>query len=798
MDYNTIMKQSKAEQEFKLLSEKPFDFIGVFIKYLHYWKWFVISLFISITIAVIYVKFSLPLYKINTSVLFKDSQRGSGSSSVSAFDGMGLVSQRNNVENEMEMLGSSLIAEKVVRELQNYTSYTQISSLFSIHKYKQKVLYKNESPIHITLSESMINKMESAYVFEVLALPNGMFEFSGEHLNKNYIIKSALADSVVIFPFGEVNVVKTDFTPTEEMLMEVVIHHPMNVADQFSNNIKMELTSKTSAVVDLSLNWKHALEGKDFLEHLIEAYNREMIDEQIGLADQTSQIIDAHLSQLSDELSAVDSQAEDYKQSHGITNIAAQSELYNVQSSGIEQRLLDIETQLSIVSDLYDFIQNNDVGSQLIPANSGIGSSNLNSMIADYNRLVMEKTRLSRVASSNNQAMINLSNQIESMYRSVRSSLQNELSNLRTSQLDLSGQLNVDKARLRAAPRHERIYSDIQRQQGVKESLFLFLLQKKEEKYMNMATVEPNTKLIDFVRILGVVSPNKLITLLIALAIGMIMPIIIIWIKDIMRYQISNKEELLEISDVPILGEIPITLESNKMLIKEAGNDSFTEMVRLLRTNLLFVIDSVDKKVINMVSSISGEGKTFLTINLAKSLALLDKKVLIIELDIRKPKLGHYLQVENEEGITMYLAGHLTADKLIKPTDIHPNLSMINAGPIAPNPNELLAKPALDELIKDLRDDFDYILVDTAPVGLVSDSLILNRIADVNLYIVRADYTPKKNIEDATIIFHENKLKNMFFVLNSVDFNKRSYRYGYGRKYGYGYGFKKGVAYGYE
>ncbi len=199
-----------------------------------------------------------------------------------------------------------------------------------------------------------------------------------------------------------------------------------------------------------------------------------------------------------------------------------------------------------------------------------------------------------------------------------------------------------------------------------------------------------------------------------------------------------------------------------------------------------------------MVSSLSGEGKTFITINLATSLALLDKKVLIIELDIRKPKFGLYLDVPNEGGMTMFLSGHETADKLIKPSGIHPNLFMINAGPVAPNPNELLAKPRLDELIKDLRDQFDYIIIDTAPVGLVSDSLMLNRIADVNLYIVRADYTPKKNIEDATILYNENKLENMYFVLNSVDYNKRAYRYGYGKKYGYGYSLKKNYSYGYK
>lgn len=793
------MKFSKAEKEFKLLSEKPFDFIGLILKYLSYWKWFVISLLICVVVAVVYVKFSLPIYKIETSVLFKDSQRGSGISSTNAFSERGLISQRSNVENEMEMLGSSLIGEIVVRDLQNYVSYTELGSIFNIFKYPKKVLYGSESPIHITLSDEMLDGIEkNPIVFQAMFHPNGMAEFSGKHVDKSYTIKSNLTDSTILFPFGEINIVKTNFTPDKEMMLEVTILNPKDVADQFINSIKMEVTSKTSAVVDLSLSWKHGLEGKEFLHHLVDTYNQEMINDQISLADKTSLIIDNHLAQLSDELSAVDSQAEEYKQSQGITNIAAQSELYNVQSSGIEQRLLDVETQLSIVSDLYNFLQNNEAGNQLIPANSGVGSTILNSMISDYNRLVMERSKLSRVASGSNQAMIDLTSQIGTMYSSVRSSLQNEMNNLRTSQRDLSGQLNIDKSRVRAAPRHERIYSDIKRQQGVKESLFLFLLQKKEEKYMNMATVEPSSKLIDYVRIKGVVWPSKILILLIALFIGMIVPVIIIWIKDLMRYQISHKHELTEFSDVPLLGEIPKTLETSKTLIKEDGNDSFTEMVRLLRTNLLFVIDSIDKKVINMVSSIGGEGKTFLTINLATSLALLDKKVLIIELDIRKPKLGRYLDVQNEEGITLYLSGHLSADNLVKPSGIHPNLSIINAGPVAPNPNELLSKPALDELIKDLRAQYDYILVDTAPVGLVSDSLILDRIADVNLYVVRADYTPKKNIEDATIIYEENKLKNMYFILNSVDFNKRAYSYGYGRKYGYGYSLKKGMTYGYK
>ena len=792
------MKHSKPEEDFKLLSEKSFDFIGLFIKYFSFWKWFLISLIVCITIALIYLKYTLPTYNVQTSVLFQDSRRGSGSTAAGAFDGMGLITQTSNVDNEMKMLGSALIAEKVVHELENYTSYTQLGSFLNLIPYKEKVLYGNQSPIHITLSQDMLNKLQSPIKLEVLVRPNGTFEFSGKHLDKSFTVKSSLADSLVVFPFGEIKATKTGFIPTEDMLLEVIIENPLNVGTRLINSVLMEVASMTTSVVTLTMTTQNGQEGKDFLEHLIEVYNREMMNDQLKLADKTSEIIDGHLAQLSDELSTVDSQAEDYKQSQGITDLANQSQLYNVQSSGVEQKLLDVETQLSIVSDLYNFVQNQDPSNQLLPANSGISSQSLNTMIGNFNNLVLQRTKLSRVASSSNQAMIDLSNQIESMYRSVRSSLQNETKNLQISARDLRQQLGADRAKLRAVPRQQRIYSDITRQQGVKESLFLFLLQKKEEKYMNMATAEPNTKLIDNIRVLGIVSPNKTIGLLVAVFLGLLIPIIIIRIKELMRYQISYKRELIEMSNVPVLGEIPKTLETSKMLIKEEGNDSFTEMVRLLRANLLFIIDNVDKKVINMVSSISGEGKTFVTINLATSLALLDKKVLIIELDIRKPKFGLYLDIPNEGGMTLFLSGHQSADKLIRPSGIHPNLSMINAGPVAPNPNELLAKPKLDELIKNLREQFDFIIIDTAPVGLVSDSLMLNRIADVNLYIVRADYTPKKNIEDATIMYNEEKLKNMYFILNSVDYNKRSYRYGYGKKYGYGYSMKKGLAYGYK
>jgi len=315
---------------------------------------------------------------------------------------------------------------------------------------------------------------------------------------------------------------------------------------------------------------------------------------------------------------------------------------------------------------------------------------------------------------------------------------------------------------------------------------------------LNMSTVVPKGKIIDKPRSNGIpVLPKSMMILIIALIVGFVIPVLIIYTRDLLRYHIETKEELEKMTVVPVLGEIAKSEQAGNIIIRENSTNRFTEMFRLLRSNLMFVLDDPNKKVINVMSSISGEGKTFICINLAMSLALLDKKVLVIGLDVRKPKLAEYIGLEHKTGITLYLSGNLDQKELIKPSGIHPNLSIIAAGPVPPNPAELMTKPALDKLISDCKEQFDYIILDTAPIGLVSDSYALNRFADVSIYVVRADYTPKKNIEDATNLFKHKKLSNMYFVLNATDIKKASIRYGYGKKYGYGYGNKYGAGYGY-
>ena len=792
-------KYSEQEIEFSLLQEKPINIVGILMRYLVHWKWFLISIISCYLIALIYIIYATPTYKVETSILFKDDMRG-GTSELNVLKEMGLVTRRSNADNEIEVLKKSLIVEEVVRELNIYTTYSEkkdiklykkigISKILpNILSKKTQYLYIDESPFTVVIVDSVLNSIVKPIKIEASYKANGDIHFSGSLDGSFFNTKLYRADSVAFFPFGKANIHRNNKTDNKNSrVINLTIYNPLNVTSEFQKAMKIELTSKTSSVANISIECLNGNLGKDFLDLYITTYNQKGINEQIELADKTSKVIESHLSQLSDELNSVENIAQNYKQSNGLTNISSQADIYNSQSANVRQRQMDVESQLSIVSSLNSFVHNLTDPTALIPSNSGITSPSLIAQIDDYNKLVLERNRLSRIASSNNQSIIDLNNRINSTLSSVRSGLQNEKNNLDIQQNDISSMLSQNYARLRAIPQQEREYSDILRQQNVKEALFVYLLQKKEEKYMNMASVMPNSKLIDNIYIKGISSPNVKIIMLIFLSLGFFIPLITIFVMGMLQYKITSKENLEELSSIPILGEIPKASFTNPIVVDEAGNDSFNEMMRLLRANLLFVMNGSRNKVINMISSVSNEGKTFLTINLAKSLALLDKNVLIIELDIRKPKLSKTLNIKNNEGISKYLSGIIGKEELIKPSNIHNNVSIITCGIIPPNPNELLSKPLLDELINDLKNQFDYIIIDTAPISVVSDSFLLNRISDVNLYVVKSDFTHKKLIEEADIYHKENRLNKMYFILNNIDLNKKTYEYGYRRQYGYGH-----------
>jgi len=786
--------------EFEKGNEKKIDFQAHLFKFIAFWKWFVVSLVFCLIVAVIYLKFALPGYEVTTSILLKDDVKGGGSMEMNLIKELGLYSQKNNVDNELEVLNKSILMEQVVRELGIYASYTKLGT-FGILKqfgvepmdtqfgsFREKILYGSECPVLVRLPEPFLTNMNKIIEFDILTHPYGVYEFIGVYKGEKYNVKASISDNTVLLPFGKVNITRGNFRPAEDMVMKVVLVNPMIKANQIMGQLKMDLTSKFTSVVNITFMTSNVRLGQDLLKKMVEIYNRNDRNDQNVMANTTAKFIDERLMTLTRELGDVESKVENYKQNQGLTDIKSESDMFIQQTGDFTQKRFELETQLAIITDLDEYLHKKENRYQLIPASSSIKSQGLIELINNYNRLLLQRNRLSRIATNSNQAMIDLTTQIESVFGSVQSSVRNEKKNLQIGQQDLLSKNRENAAHIRAIPRQEREYTEIKRQQGVKEGLFLFLLQKKEENYLKMSMVEPLAKLIDNVNGGDPISPKNSMILLISILFGLGIPVIGILIRDLLRYQIENKKELEGLTSIPVLGEILKNKQSNKVILHENSTDSFTELVRLLRTNLLFVLDTPDKKVINIVSSISGEGKTTVAINLAISLALLDKKVLILCLDIRKPTLDVYLGLENTTGITMFLSGHMPQNELVKPSGVHPDLYVITAGPIPPNPSELLAKPSLDKLVSDLRTQFDYIVIDTAPLQVVSDSFSLNRLADVNLYVVRADFTPKRNIEEAAILFAKNKLKNMYFVLNDVDSRKNTLQYGYGKKYVYGYG----------
>ena len=423
-------KFSNVEEEFISLIEKPVDVTSILLKYLSYWKWFVVSVIMFLVIALIYIYFTLPKYEIATSIVFKDEQRGGGITELNVFKEMGVVTRRSNVDNEVEILKKSLIVESVVRELGLYVDYTEMKPILpfeidglegvlsKLPHRKATILYGDDSPLKLTLSENSLNSIYKPIVLDVKVDVSGSCTFSGVYNKDEFHIISTPNDTIIRFPFGNMELDKGKSVLKNNMKMRVVINHPRDVANYYLNNLEIALTSKTSSVADITLQTYNINLGKDFLENYIKTYNEKGIKDQRELAAKTSQVIETHLANLSSELSMVEDQTQDFRQSRGLTNIASQADLYNSQLASISQIRMDVESQYTIVSDVLRIVE--QAGNyQLIPASSGIRSPVLNDQISNYNNLVIERNKLGRIASSSNQSMIDLNNQLESTFISV-------------------------------------------------------------------------------------------------------------------------------------------------------------------------------------------------------------------------------------------------------------------------------------------------------------------------------------------------------------------------------------------
>ncbi len=752
-------------------------------KFTRYWKWFIVSVIVCMAAGGLYSLTQVPVYRISSAILIKEKDgQSSFSSQMDFMKNMDFLGGKDNVLDEIQVLNSKTLLRKVVTELKLHTTYYKHSKL------KQTEIYKN-SPIHVSMLPQTLDTLTTPITLHFNFTPDGI-ELKGE-INEsrleNYEFQQKLKSlpAIVETPNGIIRISQDSVIPIPKIgTISVILSNTNETVSELKKAISIDLIDRKANAISLTIPSSVIPKGKEIISKLIQYYNEASIEEKNQVALNSIKFIDDRLSLITGELSTVERNVENYKQANKLTNIEAESEEFIKQNSDFDRQRLETETQLNLVEFVSQYIRKEDNRYGTVP-NIGITDEALAGVLREYNTLLFQRERLIRSTSEKNPVIIDIERQIRSIRDAILSSVENTKRGLMIRKRDLDYQYTRITSRIKDVPRQEREFVEIKRQQELKAALYTYLLQKREENNLALALAVPTAKVIDEPLLDQQISAGMNFYLMIAFILGLIIPAIIIYLRDILNKRITDKTQLEGLTKVSILGELPDYKGKESIVVKPDSREPITEMYRLIRTNLQFIMHDKSKKVINITSTEPGEGKTTFTINMALTLAMTGKKILIAGLDIRKPALSDFLTSPQKTGITTYLSElNLDYANLVQSTLLHENLFILPSGPVPPNPNELLLKTSLDELFILLRKEFDYILVDTAPVGVVADTFLLDRITDVTLYIFRANFSNKNNAKIINDIAKHEKLRNLYIVLKGCD--TYSHVYGYGKKkYGY-------------
>lgn len=810
-DFLIDEKQDKKEEKVNLYA--------LLFKYLIYWPWFVASIILFLALGYLYIRKSTPIYQINASVLIKEDNSRSGYSSaknpLGSLSGMGLISMTNNFDNEIEILNSRTLMKKVVIAQGLYINYFEPRSL----NYTRE-LYKT-APLNVYMTPEEADKLPSGISLRFKQKDKTQwdvtikYEKDGEEYKQEAIINRL--PQVLNTPVGVITVSENpnlkDLAPEilEEMPTTFVsnIYPPTAVAISYKNSITIEPTSKTTTIAKVGIQATSRERAIDFINTLVAMYNKDANDEKNEIAEKTGEFIDKRILLIGEELGNTENQLADFKQRSGLTNLSSDAELALKENSEYNKARVNNSTQIRLVEFLRDYIDNPQFGEDVIPSNVGLEDKTLTNVINTYNAQIIERKRLLRTSSEENPAIANLDVSIEATRKNVRTTVASVLEGLMITKKQLDQQAQKFENRISNAPQQEKELISISRQREIKATLYTILLQKREENAITLASTANNSRIVEEA-LAGnrPVSPKKKIIMLATLILGIGVPFGIIYLRDLLKYKIENSEDIRKITDVPILAELPIGEKpktGGAIVVRENENGIMEEVFRSLRTNLLFTLKT-GEKVIMFSSTQPGEGKSFVAGNTAVSLALMGKKVIIVGMDIRKPGLNKVFHLSRRaDGITSYLSDpeHINLFDMIQESDISSNLDILPGGPIPPNPTELVSGPTLSNAIQMLKEHYDYIILDTAPIGMVTDSALIAKHADACIYVCRADVTPKAGYEFINVLRDDETFPKVATVLNGIDLNQRkhSYAYRYGKKYGYGYGnsgYGYGYGYGYE
>ena len=588
---------------------------------------------------------------------------------------------------------------------------------------------------------------------------------------------------------------------TKERHITAFINRPFSVAKGYASSLSIAPTSKTTSVVVISLKNTNPRRGRDFINKLLEMYNINANNDKNEVAQKTAEFIDARIGIISKELGSTEQDLENFKRTAGITDLSSEAQIALTGNAEYEKKRVENQTQINLIVDLQKYLQGSEY--EVLPANVGLQDGGLVGAISRYNEILIERNRLLRTSTESNPAIVNLNTSIRAMRSNVQATLDATLKGLQITKADLDREASRYSRRISDAPTQERQFVSIARQQEIKAGLYLMLLQKREENAITLAATANNAQIIDAaIADDNPVSPKRMMVYLVALFFGMGIPVGIIYLIGLTKFKIEGRADIEKLTSLPVVGDIPLADEkSGSIAVFENKNNLMSETFSNVRTNLQFMLEN-GKNVILVTSTISGEGKSFVSSNLAISLSLLGKKVVIVGLDIRKPGLNKVFNIpQKDHGITQFLTNpSMNLMDLVQPSDINRNLFILPGGAVPPNPTELLARDGLEKAIETLKTNFDYVILDTAPVGMVTDTLLIGRTADLSVYVCRADYTRKAEFTLVNELSENKKLPNLCVAINGLDLQKKKYGYYYGYgKYGkyYGYGKRYGYGYGY-
>lgn len=767
-------------------NDQGLNIVDLFLYLASQWKWFLLSILICGGIAWYNYARAPLVYFRSATVIIKDPSNKASTSGLDRFDNF---INKVNVANEILQFRSKKLMREVVQRVHADVSYQIKDGLRSNELY-------NESPVLVRLPDALAEQNFSFTMTLKDAKTVTLSDFSGIEAKPSYEV--ALNDTVAIAEGMNVVVTATNYLNDSWMKMPIRVRKlPVeSMVNYYKNALGIQQEKEESSILTLALKDSSPARAEDVLNTLITVYNEEAIKEKNQVAVNTANFINERLIIIERELGNVESNLESFKQRNQIVDIASSAGMYMNESQKYNADAMELETQLRLANFIKDYLTDPGKETDLIPSNTGISDMNIENQISLYNAAKLRRDHLIDDSSVNNPVVQELNNSLRAMKQSIIRAVDNMIVSLNVKRNDAQNREMRAQDRVTAIPTKERQMLSIERQQKIKEALYLFLLNKREENALSQAMADNNARVIDGAEGSNApISPNRNRILLLGLLIGIALPGAVCLAILFMDTRVHGRKDIEGVTSVPYLGEIPLDKEAMKdgrkrvMVVKEQGDDIISEAFRILRTNMAF-LSKKDKpaQVITFTSFNIGAGKTFIARNLSMSLAYMKKRVVMVDLDIRKGTLsrhfGHY-----HVGVTNYLSDNtVKLDDIIQHQD---GFDLVPAGILAPNPAELLMDNRLDELMNELRARYDYIIADNVPVGLVADAIIANRIADLTIFVVRAGKLDRRQLPDIEKLYQEKKLKNMALLLNGANPERHGYGYSYGYGYGYGYGSKK-------